>query len=918
MLSHCNNDNNNIGNKLEDFTILQVMGKGAYGFVAKVKSKINLQIYALKKTIMKNIDKAKLKELKNEIIFSKYFNHPNVCKCLSSFQEDGCYYIVMHLYNNIDLHKYILGLAYFQLSSPEEKLWKIFIQCLDGLTYIHNMGVIHKDIKIANLFMDESGKIVIGDFGLSGVINKEEASKFTKDEEEIQSLIIDPYGPKGTPFFYAPEIDNMKLDQKCDVYSMGICFFTACFGCLPYPPNGNNISLLENDTNYSFELREIINLMIQINPDNRPTSDEIFKKFKNYYIKKYMKNSGIYSAIRCLFCFPNFENYFKEQKKINQIFDSDYNKIFFLLLIEIGSLLRDKKDIGEKIYNLRKDLSNEGMKIEDYKEIYPPSAIKIILNSLNYELNVVPPKIEKEKYIKEVDEELNEEKKFEKFTKEYNKYFSSLISINFQGVLKRERICNKCQTNDLSFERFHFINFNLNNIGNKNYINIYDLFIDMNKTKINLGIKNYILCKKCNTFTPHTEQKTFYDIKNNLIIMFNRDENNKKIKIDFDETITLNKTHIKKINQQKYELLGIIIEKNNIYYSIIKHKNNYWIKHDDNGENKEVYYHNFNDLKNLGNIICLFYYFDWSKDFFNNIKHEFNNSKKGIPSTNIVIKELKNTQNNISEENKIININQNNGYAPNIIYQNNNMNNFNNKNNYMNQVNNMNINYNMNALNRNFNNNIFDNKMNNMNNNLNNNNMLNNINRYNFNNTNNNKINNFDLNENYNFKALENNIRGNGVNEYIFGVNGNYMNNMNNMNNINNMNNMNIVNNMNNINNMNNMNNMNIMNNINNINNMNNMNNFKKVTNMNIINNINNINNMNNINNINNINNLNNMNNMDNINNMNNMNKMNYMNNNYNMNNLKNIRNMNNMKNIFLQQKKWNINQINSNFKFFN
>ena len=54
----------------------------------------------------------------------------------------------------------------------EDTLWDIFNQCLFGLQYIHNQGVIHRDIKLGNLFMDENGNIQIGDFGISAAMTK--------------------------------------------------------------------------------------------------------------------------------------------------------------------------------------------------------------------------------------------------------------------------------------------------------------------------------------------------------------------------------------------------------------------------------------------------------------------------------------------------------------------------------------------------------------------------------------------------------------------------------------------------------------------------------------------------------------------------------------------------------------------------
>ena len=928
----------NIGNKLQDFTILQILGEGGFGSVAKVKSKIDLKIYALKKFNLGNDDEKLLKKFKNEILFSQYFNHKNVCKCLSAFEENGCYYFVMDFFNNKDLHKYLVGYIFLNVNIPEEKLWDIFYQCLEGLTYIHNMGVIHKDIKIANLLMTDKGKIFIGDFGISEVISKEEAYKFTKNEEEINSLLIDPDNP-GTDYYMAPEIQAKKnYDQKVDVFSMGICFYVLCFKTFPYL-NGQYMLELVSDNIYSDELKEIIKLMININQYERPTSFEIFQLFKKYYTKKYMKNSGIYSAVRCLFNFPNFELCFRDQNKISQIIDNKYNKNITPVFIAIGTLLSENKNLDEEIYNLRKNLYDEGLKIEDNKEIFPQLAIRIIINSLNYELNKLPPlppkKVKEdnnnENDEKEEDEE-DEEKKFDKFIEDYKNYINSFISQNFQGILKVERICKKCQVKKFHFERFHFINFNLNSIGNQKYVNISDLFIYTNKTKTNLGINQYIFCKKCKTYTEHIEQKTIYNIKNNLIIMFNRGKNNgNKIRIDFDETLLLNESHVKNISQRKYELLGIIIENNNIFYSIIKHNNNRWTLHNDK-EYKEQYI-NFNDLKNIGNIICLFYYFDKAKSLFSEVGPKENNNKfndnEFLQETNIVSNKLNNININNNEENKMDNIKQNNNIIPNNIYSNNlnnNMNSFNHKNNDMNRFNNMNVlNSNLNNNNRivvnnnNMNNNGFNNK--NVNHEMN---RLNIQNNYNLNNMNNNyNVNNiFGLNGNFDFNTFGNNV-GNGINKNMIGGIGNCMNNsMNNINNINSINNMNGNNNMNSINNINNMNNFNNMNKINIMNNINNKNNMNNIKNMNGINNMNmninnsNMNNMNNFNNMNCINNMNGINNMNNFNNINYMNNRNIMNNiNNNMNyfnnrkNFNNINNINNMNNYFPNQNQWNNNR---------
>ena len=177
--SHFINNSKNIGNKLEDFEILQIFGKGAYGYVAKVKSKINLEIYALKKNFKKKMKKVEKLMLNNELLFLRAFDHPNVCKCLTTFEENDCTYIVMKLFNNKDLYRFMQANNLLNIKINEDTLWDIFHQCLEGLLYIHSKGVIHRDIKLTNILMDDKGNIQIGDFGISLVMNMSQTRIFT-------------------------------------------------------------------------------------------------------------------------------------------------------------------------------------------------------------------------------------------------------------------------------------------------------------------------------------------------------------------------------------------------------------------------------------------------------------------------------------------------------------------------------------------------------------------------------------------------------------------------------------------------------------------------------------------------------------------------------------------------------------------
>ena len=276
-----NNENNLIGNKLEDFEILQILGEGSFGFIAKVKSKLNSKIYALKQNKLENLDEIEKSKLKNELIFLQKLNHPNICKCITTFEENNLRYIVMKLFDNKDLFHFLLGNQSFNNFIKEEVLWDIFHQCIEGLNYFHNKGVIHRDIKPGNIFIDDEKNVQIGDFGNAAIMpNSNQVQYFSDDPQQQQALLLIPGEQKGTDYYIAPEVESgQNYDQRADVYSMGITFYVLSYASHPYA-NGNNMNELMNDNYHSDDLKNIIFKMIQRNPDQRINSSDLYNLMK--------------------------------------------------------------------------------------------------------------------------------------------------------------------------------------------------------------------------------------------------------------------------------------------------------------------------------------------------------------------------------------------------------------------------------------------------------------------------------------------------------------------------------------------------------------------------------------------------------------------------------------------------------------
>ena len=131
-------DDNEMGNDLEDFEILQILGKGSYGFVAKIRSLKNKKIYAMKQIDLSKIGTDKEKKLCiQEIDILKELKHPNINKYHKTLKKNDCIYIIMEFMNNADISSFINAHKKFKKPVKEEEVWNILLQSMNALAYIH-------------------------------------------------------------------------------------------------------------------------------------------------------------------------------------------------------------------------------------------------------------------------------------------------------------------------------------------------------------------------------------------------------------------------------------------------------------------------------------------------------------------------------------------------------------------------------------------------------------------------------------------------------------------------------------------------------------------------------------------------------------------------------------------------------------
>jgi serine/threonine protein kinase len=200
------------------YRIIKELGKGGMGTVYEVQDnnvneKIALKVFKLDVSV----DVTTLDRFRNEIIIASKISHPNVCRMYDFKQDAGFNYITMEYISGEDLKSMINQEG--QLSV--KKTLDIAEQICEGLSAAHRIGVVHRDLKPQNIMFDRHGEVRIMDFGLARSI---EAKGITDT-----GMLI------GTPEYMSPEQAMSKdVDQRADVYSLGVVLFEMLTGTLPF------------------------------------------------------------------------------------------------------------------------------------------------------------------------------------------------------------------------------------------------------------------------------------------------------------------------------------------------------------------------------------------------------------------------------------------------------------------------------------------------------------------------------------------------------------------------------------------------------------------------------------------------------------------------------------------------------------
>ncbi|EAX85713.1 CAMK family protein kinase [Trichomonas vaginalis G3] len=264
-LSFGDNSEVTIPKIFENYEFVRKIGYGSFSSVVLVRHLKTKEYFACKIVSRKMLEEQQIfSRFEQEVRLMQSFNHPYVIHTFDVVFDPQYIYIVMEYCPNGELFSYILSLVRL----PEMEVNRILRQILQALQYIHSKKVAHRDIKPENILLDSHMDIRLSDFGLC-------------KEMSHGSLLKTPCG---SPFYAPPEIiNNDKYDGvKSDIWSLGVVVFTMSTGALPWS-HTNHAQLFKQITTtdvtvpqgLSPPLRQIITLMLQRDPNARPTPTEL-------------------------------------------------------------------------------------------------------------------------------------------------------------------------------------------------------------------------------------------------------------------------------------------------------------------------------------------------------------------------------------------------------------------------------------------------------------------------------------------------------------------------------------------------------------------------------------------------------------------------------------------------------------------
>ena len=216
-----------IGERLGHYRIEAQLGAGGMGVVYRAQDESLGRVVALKLVGERSVSVPKArKRLIDEARNASALNHPNICTIFEVGEADGHTYIAMECVEGRTLNSMTLGQGL-----PPETLLRYAVQVADALAHAHQRGVIHRDLKSANVMITPEGRAKVLDFGLATREREQEIEQATRSRMSLTEAKT----VAGTLHYMPPEVlRGQPADERSDIWSLGVMLYEMAAGRLPF------------------------------------------------------------------------------------------------------------------------------------------------------------------------------------------------------------------------------------------------------------------------------------------------------------------------------------------------------------------------------------------------------------------------------------------------------------------------------------------------------------------------------------------------------------------------------------------------------------------------------------------------------------------------------------------------------------
>ena len=297
---------------IREYQILEKIGKGTFGTVYKVKKYNESFLYVIKQIPLNELTEEQIKQVNTEAKLLSLINSNFVVKYFESFIDNYELFIVMEYCDNGDLYHFLQEQQIKSTPLKEDLVWQIFIKITLGLSTIHKMKILHRDLKTLNIFLNKDMGVKIGDLGIAKQLN----------QGSFANTLI------GTPYYISPEMcEDKPYNQKSDVWALGCILYELCTFRHPFDATNQGALFLkimkENPEPifacYSSNLQKLVNQILEKNYEKRPSCLDILN---NPIVIEKAKKFGLYHELEKA-CYGNNEI---NSQTLNNIYNNnDYN-----------------------------------------------------------------------------------------------------------------------------------------------------------------------------------------------------------------------------------------------------------------------------------------------------------------------------------------------------------------------------------------------------------------------------------------------------------------------------------------------------------------------------------------------------------------------------------------------------------------